>query len=236
MAACSPHSLLQSRDPVVLPQGPAGAQTRLGRAGEHLCFGSHASPFIAFGGVKYPCQKMGVCMPHAQDSRGEGCLSLPPTPPDGPSLQHPISASSPPAKVKLHLGEWGEIGAGAGGGWNRTTSRLEGKPGSHRGVQLPCRIPKSRWCLAVVAGKLLESARKKEQGLEKFGCWFSNPQILICWRKRDVFYTERASEFPVGRRRRFLWGQGATQVRAVLAVLGSPWALCLRGRAVQAAI
>lgn len=47
--------------------------------------------------------------------------------------------------------------------------------------------------------------RIKEQGLEKFRCWFSNSQILTCQRKQDVFYTERASELSLGRRRRFLW-------------------------------
>lgn len=56
----------------------------------------------------------------------------------------------------------------------------------------------------MVAGKLLESIRKKEQGLEKFGCWFSNSQILTDWRK-GVFYTQRASELSLGRRSRFLW-------------------------------
>lgn len=55
-----------------------------------------------------------------------------------------------------------------------------------------------------MAGKLLESARKKEQGLEKFRCWFSNPQISICQRTRHVSCTERAFELPVGRKRRTL--------------------------------
>lgn len=69
-----------------------------------------------------------------------------------------------------------------------------GKFGSPRGVSASLRIPKSHWCLAVVAEKLLESARKKEQGLEKLRCWFSNSQILTCQRKQGVFCTERASE------------------------------------------
>lgn len=43
--------------------------------------------------------------------------------PGGSSLQHLISASSLPAKAKLHIGVWGEIGAGVGGGWNQTTAR-----------------------------------------------------------------------------------------------------------------
>lgn len=76
-------------------------------------------------------------MPHTQDGRGEGHVSLPPL----PSLQQAVSPSSPPAKVKLLLGERGEIGAGAGGDWNRTASQLGGKPGSHRGFQLPCEYP-----------------------------------------------------------------------------------------------
>jgi len=57
-----------------------------------------------------------------------------------PSLQHPVSASSSPAKAELRLGERGEIGAGAGG-WSRTASRLGGKPCSHRGFRLPCKYP-----------------------------------------------------------------------------------------------
>lgn len=61
--------------------------------------------------------------------------------PAGSPLQHPISASSLPAKVRLHLGEWGEIRARVGGHWNQTTSRLGRKPGSHRGFQLPCEYP-----------------------------------------------------------------------------------------------
>lgn len=69
-----------------------------------------------------------------------------------------------------------------------------GKSGSPSGVSASLQILKSRWCLAAVAEKLLESARKKEQGLEKLRCWFSNPQILTCQRKQSVFCTERASE------------------------------------------
>lgn len=57
---------------------------------------------------------------------------------------HPSSTPSlPTARLQKSSsqGEWGEIRAGAGGGWNRTTSQLGGKPGSHWGFQLPCGYP-----------------------------------------------------------------------------------------------
>lgn len=60
MAASSYCNLLQTTHPVVLPQE---AHTGLGRAGEHLCFVSHTSPLIAFGGIKQPCWVIGVCLP-----------------------------------------------------------------------------------------------------------------------------------------------------------------------------
>lgn len=173
-------------------------------------------------------------MPHAQDSRDEGRVPLP----SALLMVHPSSTPSlPAARLQksssiLGNGEKSEPGLVAAG------SELHlswGKTGFPPGVSASLQIPKSHWCLAVVGGKLLESARKKEQGLEKSGCWFSNAQILTCQRKQGVFYTERASELLVGRRR-FLWGQGATQVRAVLAVPGSLRASCPWGRAAQAPI
>lgn len=202
----------------MLPQRPSGAQTGLGTAGEHLCFGGHTGPFIEFDGVKHPCQKMGVCMSRARDGRGEGRVSLPPA----PLMVHPSSTPSLPAahlqKSSSILGnkEKSELGLEP----NRVSAG--GKTEFRPGVSASLQIPRSCWCLAVVAEKLLESTRKKDQGLEKFRCWFPNPQILTCQGKQGVFYTGRASELSVGRRRWFLCGQGAVRVGAVLGCPGEP--------------
>lgn len=122
--------LLQSPgtgDPAVVPQGPAGAQTGLGRAGRHLCFGSHTGASIAFGGVKHPCHKMGVCMPPVRDGRREGRVS----PPLVLLMVHPSSTPPVPAarlqKSSSILGNGEKSELGLASGWNRTTSRLGGK-------------------------------------------------------------------------------------------------------------
>lgn len=115
LGSLHPHSLLQTRDPAVLPLVSSG----LGRTGEHLS-GEHQGPHKPLhciwwsktslpknGSLHAPCvrwQKRGLCF-------SSFCI------PDDPSLQHPISPS-PPAKVKLHLREQGETRAGAGSGWN----------------------------------------------------------------------------------------------------------------------
>lgn len=138
MAACSYCNLLQSTEPGLLPR--TLLEPTLGWGGQESISALSPIQGLSLHSVESssPAGILEFAYPVGEKTESHFPSSQAPA---GFPLQCPLSASSLPAKDRLHPGEWGEIRARDGGCWNQTTSWLGGKLGTHQGFQLPCEYP-----------------------------------------------------------------------------------------------